>query len=290
MPESSEVTLTTEILCKYLCGKKLTKVVFESGRYEKNHPEGFTSLEKKLPLKLADVNSKGKFIWFDFTYKKDGVKKHIYAWNTLGLFGLWTMYRPTSCRYKFVFEDSNRKKLTAYYSDRTSYGTLKFTTDKDALDSKLKKLGPDVLKEDFDLSKVSKYKTPIVKILMDQNKVISGVGNYLSVEALYKAKISPHRIGSDLSDEEIENLTYALKYIVKLAYTNNEIGYMVGLADEGKNIKKINYHPDIKLKKGIQFKFQVYQRDTDRHGNKIRADKNLVKDRTTYWCPAVQKN
>ena len=99
--------------------------------------------------------------------------------------------------------------------------------------------------------------------------------------------MSPHRLGTSLSDEEIDNLAYWTKYLVKLAYIDNHVGYMVNLEGEANKIPRKNYHPDIKLKKK-QFQFVVYRKKTDPDGNKVKAD-NIIPGRTTYWVPAVQK-
>ena len=74
---------------------------------------------------------------------------------------------------------SNNKK--AYFSDQRNFGTFKFTNDEKVLKKKIKELTPDFLKdENFNLEKIRKYKIPIVKILMDQKKVGSGLGKLFS--------------------------------------------------------------------------------------------------------------
>ena len=172
-----------------------------------------------------------------------------------------------------------------------NFGTFKFSTDREALNKKISQLRPDFLKDDFDLDEIRGYKIPIVKILMDQKKVGSGLGNYLVAEILYRAGISPHRLGSKLSLADIKNLTYWIKYIVKLSYVDNHIGYMVNLDEEANRIKRKDYHPDIKLKERT-FKFMVYRKKLDPYGNKVRVDKIVGaggRMRGTYWVPAIQK-
>jgi formamidopyrimidine-DNA glycosylase len=280
MPEVSEVALTTDILNKYLKGKKLIAIKIDSGRYAKKPPEGLSDFKKKLPLKLVKVDSIGKFIWFEF---KTG-KSSWYIWNTLGLTGMWSVaLKPNS--YRLAFKFSNR---VIYYSDTRNFGTFKFTSDTAALNKKIKELTPDFLKtSNFSLVKVQKYKMPIVKILMDQKKVGSGLGNYLTAEILYRAKISPHRLGTKISNRELVTLKYWIKYVVKLAYIDNHTGYMVNLEEDADKIKRKKYHPKIKIRERT-FKFMVYRRKTDPYGNRVKADK-IIGGRSTYWVPSVQK-
>jgi formamidopyrimidine-DNA glycosylase len=282
MPEVCEVALTGEILEKYLKGKVLTDIEFVSGRYGpgRTKPVGFEEVHKLLPMKVVKVDTRGKFLWFDLVNDKD---QHLYVWNTFGLTGMWSLYEPKFWRATFTFE----KGLTAYFSDMRNFGTFKFSTSKPELDKKLKLLSPDFLKDnDFSLEKITKYKKPIVAVLMDQKAVGSGLGNYLVAEILYRACISPHRLGSSLTEDELDSLKYWIKYMVKLCYIDNHIGYMVNLEKETNQMKRKDYHADIRLG-DKEFDFQVYRKKIDPFGNKVKAEE-IIKGRTTYWVPSVQ--
>lgn len=288
MPEIAEIALTSEILKEHFKNKTLLDFVFVSGRYTKHEPSGFREFIEALPLKIKDINSRGKFMWFELYNPKNKNEDHWYIWNTFGLTGMWSLFEPKHERAILSFKDDE----IAYFSDMRNFGTFKFSNDQDALDKKIEELSPDFLKdEDFDLHRIQKYKIPIVKILMDQKKIGSGIGNYLAAEILYRAKISPHRKGNTLTDEEIETLEYWIKYVIKLSYVDNRIGYMVNLEDESQKIKRKKYHPDIKLKEKT-FKFLVYQKKEDPYGHKVKRDKIVGTGknmRTTFWVPVVQK-
>jgi formamidopyrimidine-DNA glycosylase len=283
MPEVPEIALTAEILGKYLIDKKLKSFDFVSGRWHNKDPPGYNDFVDALPLKVVDIDSMGKFLWFDLVDPKDE-DSHWYIWNTFGLTGMWSFFEPDHNRAELTFSGGK----TAYFSDMRNFGTFKFSQDRTALDKKLKQLSPDFLKDDdFTLSGITKYKIPIVKILMDQTKVGSGLGNYLTAEILYRAEISPHRPGNKLTKADIKRLIYWIKYVTKLAYTDNHIGYMINLETESNKIKKKKYHPDIKLEDD-EFQFLVYRQKEDPDGNKVKAE-NIIGNRKTYWVPAVQK-
>ncbi len=286
MPEIAEVALTAEILQKYLKNKTLISFDFISGRYTKKNPDGYNNFISALPLKVKKIDSRGKFMWFELFDPKN--KENIwYVWNTFGLTGMWSLSEVSHIRCALTFKND----LMAYFSDMRNFGTFKFSQDVNDLDKKLDELSPDFLKDnDFNLQRIKKFKIPIVKILMDQKKIGSGIGNYLAAEILYRAKISPHRLGSELSNDDIENLDYWIKYVIKLSYIDNHIGYMTNLDSEANKISRKNYHSDIKLKEKT-FKFLVYGKKTDPHGNKVIVDKivgNGANKRSTYWVPAVQ--
>lgn len=272
MPEVPEVALTAQILNKKLKNKELTKIRFISGKYTKKKPKEYEEFKKSLPLKIIKINSHGKFMWFE-------LQNNWFIWNTFGLTGLWSFYKPNFIRAILTI---NNKKL--YYSDQLNYGSFRFSKE---VNKKLKTLGPDFLKNDFTLNKITNYDLSIVKLLMDQKKIGSGLGNYLVAEILYKSRLSPYRLGSSLTKKEIKNLTYWIKYMTKLAYYDNHIGYMINLENEADKIKKIDYHPSIELNDDT-FTFDVYRQKEDTYGNKVKADK-IIDNRTTYWVPHIQK-
>ena len=280
MPEVSEVALTVEILSKHLKGKILISFDFVEGRFLRSPPKNFKKFNKALPLRVKKIDSKGKFIWFDLADEND---QHWYIFNTLGLTGMWSL---SEAKYTKAILSFTKNKI-AYFSDLRNFGTFIFTDNQDVLEKKLDTLGPDFLKQDFDISDIQTYDVPIIKLLMDQTKLGSGLGNYLTAEILYRAKLSPKRLGSSLSNSDVTRLTRWIKYTVKLSYVDNHIGYMKNLEKEADKIRRKNYHPDIKLKKK-EFEFLVYRQKTDPFGNKVKAD-NIIKGRTTYWVPKVQK-
>jgi formamidopyrimidine-DNA glycosylase len=205
-----------------------------------------------------------------------------------------------------MFQINNKQYL--YFVDQRHFGTFRITSDKSRLDKILGKLGPDMLQQPFTNKEfyqridnyMKKYdpNRKIIKILMDQSTsgLGSGLGNYLSVEVLYLAKISPHtKIKKIYDNLKLSNkLATSIKYIVKLAYMTADIGYFAILDNnlsrwitKLRKTKKQQYHPDIKLG-NKQFIFQVYRQKYDSKGNMVKADK-IIKDRTTYWVPSVQK-
>lgn len=266
MPEVAEVALTAEYLNKHIKNKKIVKIKFVSGRYNKKYPNGYLDFNKDLPMTINKVESKGKFIWFTL--------ENWYIWNTLGMSGYWSIFETKYVKTIIYFSEGTR----IYYSDVRNFGTFKFSKNELELEKKLISLTPDFLKDEvFNVEKILEYDVPIVKILMDQKKIGSGLGNYLVAEILYRAKISPWRLGSQVTKKELKILEYWIKYVVKLAYKYNKIY----------DIKKKNYHPLIKLKEK-NFRYLVYRRKNDPFGNNVIGDK-IVKDRTTYWVPKVQK-
>lgn len=303
MPELCEVIFLSMFLYKKLKNKELNNIKVLKGRYTHQKLNGLEEIKKVFPLRITKIDSKGKFLWFEF---KDKNNEKWYLLNTLGLTGYWDNdSEDVSNRIEFEF-DHNRNKIIYYFVDQRNFGTLEFTKDEKILNNKLNKLAPDFLKEELNydilkerINKLSNKKQDkeIVKILMsqDQNEALgSGLGNYLTAEILYKAKISPYRKLNSLSESEIKNLTDSIKYLTKQCYINNKTGYMEQFDEKTleKHYNKVkkgkypNYHPDVKIKD--DFEFNVYGLKKDPKGNTVSADK-IIPGRTTYWVPNIQK-
>ncbi|TPX36955.1 hypothetical protein SmJEL517_g00951 [Synchytrium microbalum] len=71
------------------------------------------------------------------------------------------------------------------------------------------------------LSQTSKRNAPIKSILLDQNAIVAGIGNYLVDEILYQAHVHPGQHGSVLSKEEAGNILTKMAEILKVAVEAN---------------------------------------------------------------------
>jgi len=279
MPEGPEVTIVSENLNKLLKDKYiLSYQLTDNGRYRKKGPDNCIPFGDSLPLKVKKVENKGKLIFFTFT---DG-KKEFYMLNTLGMSGVW--HKQTGKHTCFIFEyssspDEERGKEKIYFIDQRHFGTIKFLTNKEDLEKKLKDIGPDML-NDSKMSlklfkeRMMKYKHwNLVKALMCQ-KIISGIGNYLKSESLYHAKISPFLKVEDLSEDQFYQLYQSIRLKIVSSYN-----------DGGVSVKNFS---DIDDKKGqYHFSFEVYGKKEDKFGNKVERVV-LADKRSTFYVPKIQ--
>jgi len=188
--------------------------------------------------------------------------------------GSWRGVLEEHSRVGVVLSD----KSLVYFTDIRNFGTLNFSFSKEELNKKLKSLGPDMLsappsrEEFFKIVKRQKNKT-LPEFLMNQ-KMISGVGNYVKAEALYLARISPLRTCSSLSEKEIIDLQDSIDKVLSTSYNSG-----------GSTIKT---YRDVYGNVGtFTSRFLVYGNSVDPQGNKVQ--KLETKDgRTTFWVPAIQ--
>lgn len=269
MPEGPEVRRTTDGLVNCFLNKEIELLEFGSGRYSKKDPSGYLDFCEELPRLVTGVGCKGKFIYFLFA---DGSS----LWNTLGMSGYWSLQPGKHCRAVLTTSDHS----TMFYNDMRNFGTFKYVNSQEELDRKLSSIGPDLLSEDVSLEqfrqslcKGKRVHKPISQLLMDQS-VVSGVGNYLKAEILYNVRISPHRLCSEITEDEFQSLFHASRNIMKLSY-----------ASGGATIK--NYK-DTSGKNGVYTRrFAVYNQKTDPLGHIVIREKTADK-RTTHWVPEIQ--
>lgn len=303
MPEGPEIIITTQYLKTKLKKKKIESVEIVGGRYLHQVLKGI-DLTRNVPLTIEDIDSKGKFMWMTM---KDSAGNDLYMLNTFGMSGRWSFGDDPNARLKMIVKSNTtqNKTYTLYYVDQRNYGTIEFTTYYSDLQKKINKLAPDVLKTnmtDAELItmikkyiKTSKKNKNLVKVLMDQSAIVSGIGNYLVAEILYDAKLNPHKNLNELSDTSLHALAHSIRKITKYSYYDNTTGYMKHFkifmkthADRIDSGSFPNYHSDIKFDLKDGFKFRVYQQKLDPNGYVVIHDE-IVKGRTIHWVKEVQK-
>ena len=145
----------------------------------------------------------------------------------------------------------------------------------------VKNIGPDPLKPSFQFNQfvglIRKKKGVIKKILMDQN-VISGIGNIYADDILFAAKIHPLKKVEKLNDKELKSIFEAIKKILKKAIKlrgTSTSDYRDTAGKEGK-------YTEARL---------VYQREGEKclRGNGI-IKRIKIGGRSAHFCPVCQKS
>ena len=92
-------------------------------------------------------------------------------------------------------------------------------------DGLLKRLGPDPLNGDGPermVAKVAKSRKPIGELLMDQT-VAAGVGNIFRAELLYRARLSPFRVGKDVEEKTLRSIWKEAGVLMKAGMVDRRI-------------------------------------------------------------------
>jgi len=183
---------------------------------------------------------------------------------------------------------TNHKNISFYFYDQLSFGTLKAvdcdTNGETILEKKLKELGPDLLDHEttFELfkkqlrKKVNENKA-IGNVIVNQ-KIISGVGNYLRADSLWMAKLSPFHKVQYTSDDELKLLYESL------------IGLIWGDYNYEFAIKKKYIEPSLKLPHHYNRDFFIYNHSKDIYNNPVSKEQLFEgsQKRFIYWVKTSQ--
>jgi formamidopyrimidine-DNA glycosylase len=188
------------------------------------------------------------------------------------------------------------KNISFYFYDQLSFGTLKAVENgsgggdsnsntNPVLEKKLKELGPDLLHDGttFEIFKTQIRKKvnenkPIGNVIVNQ-KIISGVGNYLRADALWMAKILPFSKVKDIKDDDLKLL---YKSVVGLIW--GDYDYKIG-------VKKGYISSSLKLPNDYNRDFFIYRQDKDIYDNIVKKEELYEgsQKRFIYWVEKIQK-
>lgn len=265
MPELPEVeTIKREL--NVIINKKIVDVIVNNPKVIRE-PKKEKFIKELKNVVIKKIIRKGKLLIFELSSGKS-LTIHLKMTGQL-------IYPGNGKISRVSFKLSNNKLLD--FNDNRLFGELRIIDDWQKLKF-IKELGP----EPFDIS-ASKFKEMLVKkktkikvLLLDQ-KFLSGVGNLYANEALFRAKIDPRRPANSLSDKETALLFKEIKNTLSEAikYGGSSVDQYVQLS--GKPGNYVKYH-------------KVY----DREGEKCFKCRGIIKrislaGRGTYFCPVCQK-
>ncbi len=116
-----------------------------------------------------------------------------------------------------IFTLDNATQLV--FNDHRRFGMIYSILTSDIEEKFLYDLGIEPLSDNMSyeyLQQRLNRNVPIKNLLMD-NRIIVGVGNIYASESLFLSKILPTRLGSNLSEKEINNLVFAIKHVLTKA-------------------------------------------------------------------------
>ncbi len=302
MPEVVEIRKYADFLKSKMKGKFISKINIKNGRYKKHGPFPlYKEISKNLPLKVVDIKTKGKFMYII-------LENNFYILSTLGLSGGWVYkdklyefpilidyvkteiidsYKTRSLNHlnvEFEINKTSNSTKSIFFYDTLSFGTLKGIRSSEELEKKLESIGPDIMDisttfEIFkrQMSMSSQQDKAIGNVLMNQ-KVISGIGNYLRADILWYAKISPFAKVKDLKISNLKSI-YKICRILTWSDYNREKGIKLKMLDSKDKTPK-NYKRN----------FYIYMQNTNIYGKPVIKTPLYEgsQPRTIYWVKSRQ--
>jgi formamidopyrimidine-DNA glycosylase len=272
MPELPEVETIVQRLHSALKGKRIRSVeVFEPKIFRSPVQPAIQALSGSL---IREIRRKGKLIIF-------ALQPEMTLLLHLKMTGQ-PLLLPASTpidRHTHVIFDFYRTKVQLRYRDMRKFGFFSLIQkNADLQKSFLGRLGPDP----FELtpsrfSKILKQKDRMIKALLLDQSLISGLGNIYVDESLFRAQIHPETRPGYLSEPMLKKLHRTIKTVLNQAIKN-----------KGSTLR--NYRQPDGICGGFQDLHQVY----GRQGKPCRfcrtpIQKKRVAGRGTHFCPSCQK-
>lgn len=277
MPELPEIRLNYDLL-RTILQHKLIKIELTNSKFKSKVDKKLDQFNDLLPSIITNVGVKGKNLWFSLA-------NEWYVWISFGMSGQLSIDNNNNkspyTRLQLITKSKSNQSTTINYDDVRMFGHWYLYKNKNAFEKKYASIGPDILSsKNWSKSKIiERFRNlandkQITQALMNQ-KIWSGVGNYIKSESLYKAQISPYAKVKNLSDNHLLTLFKAIIKVINRSYKTQKSLY------KSKHEKPIPYEDYQKYMKVYNHKFDPYKNPV------IRATNTLDK-RTTYWVPKVQ--
>jgi formamidopyrimidine-DNA glycosylase len=263
MPELPEVETVRLDVLPFVKGKTIKNV----GIIDPRNIKGISPARFKKRIarqKIVDVKRRAKYLLFELDSGN-------YLVVHLGMTGR-LLFAPDDY-VKVIFNLSGNRAL--YYSDARLFGKVRFYENYPEL-----KLGPEPLSKDFTVDKfkgmLRQRKAAIKLVLLDQ-KFLSGLGNIYAIESLFRAGIHPKRRANGLKEHEIKKLHREIRRVLLQA-----LGHR-GTSD--------SWYRDARGRKGsFQLKLKVYgKEDEPCFKCKSKIKRIVMGQRGTYFCARCQK-
>ena len=245
MPELPEVESARSSIMKSCLGLRITGLnVIEQGFGPRQglfdeivYCDSITKTDMESVLlgkTLQQVHRKGKHLWFELCGTSLAVLFHFGMTGSFvfkdGDIPLYKSFKvseewpPKFTKLELNFE--NDIKLA--FCDPRRLARIRIRDDPRSKEP-ISELGLDPLLDGVDArylqQELRKYSAPIKSVLLDQEKIYSGIGNYIVDEVLYQAKIHPNSSSKCVAEStpHVETLAQVLRSVISVAVTQNEL-------------------------------------------------------------------
>jgi formamidopyrimidine-DNA glycosylase len=204
-------------------------LVFENGNDAKTEGQFQSFLIDKT---LESVHRKGKYMWFAFAGSKPAILFHfgmtgsfvvkdvaVLTHKTAKISG--EPWPPKFTKLRIVFDND----CELVFVDQRRFARIKLRNEPLA-EPPISELGIDPFAEELPsadtlVAMLSKYSSPIKSVLLDQNKVFCGIGNWVVDEVLYQAAVHPATPANEVDATQAEAILNKLSSILSIAIERN---------------------------------------------------------------------
>ena len=276
MPELPEVEHVVRALRRAVLGRQIVAVEIRLAKLIS--PTSTSIFNRKLKnARIESIGRRGKYILIELDSNRV-LAVHL---RMTGQFRVLTPDDPLPPHAHAIFYLDDERRLV--FRDQRQFGVMKLVARSQLSKTKgIKELAPEPFSDDFSVAYLketfARSRRTLKTLLLDQTRVL-GLGNIYAAEALFRARINPFKIASELSPRRVERLHQAIRDVLRAAVSGN-------------SARRINLENPDGFSYGEAFGkvWQVYEREGEpcfKCGTPIRRLTHA--GRSTYWCPNCQK-
>jgi formamidopyrimidine-DNA glycosylase len=274
MPELPEVETIARGLRRILPGRRILSVRLGKTDFIDDP----AAIEREIPgTRFLAIRRHGKFLLLDLE-SSNGSAQNFSLLIHLGMTGRLVAcdaQAPVVPHTHVFFTLDNGRQLR--YSDARRFGRLGLLPE-GSEDESLGSLGLDPLEmSEGQFRALLKNRRARIKALLLDQHVLSGIGNIYADESLWRARIHPIRLGTNLTADELRRLYRAVRAVLDDAIKLRGSS-IADYVDSDGNLG------------GFQRRHRVYQRQ----GRKCfrcqaRIQRMVVAGRSSHFCPRCQR-
>lgn len=273
MPEGDTIFRAARTLNRALAGKPVV-------RFESMFP-ALTRIHEDTPITgrtVEHVRSMGKHVLMEFS-------EGLILRTHMRMNGSWHIYRPGEAWHRPRID----MRIVVGTRDFEAVGfnipIAEFIHERNLRrHDELRRLGPDLLSEDFDetaaIARIrARPDTEIGQVLLTQ-RVMAGVGNVYKSEVLFACGVNPFVVTRAVSDEAVRRLVETARKFLRM----NVSGEMAAMTTYT-GLRRTTKRADPRERLWVYGRARLPCR---RCGTAIRVRAQGSDARLTYWCPACQ--
>ena len=287
MPELPEVEHVVRALRRAVLGRQIVAVEIRLAKLIS--PTSTSIFNRKLKnARIESIGRRGKYILIELE-KTDALPygrataPQVLAVHLrmTGQFRVLTPDDPLPPHAHAIFYLDDERRLV--FRDQRQFGVMKLVARSQLSKTKgIKELAPEPFSDDFSVAYLketfARSRRTLKTLLLDQTRVL-GLGNIYAAEALFRARINPFKVASELSSRRAERLHQAIRDVLRAAVSGN-------------SARRLNLENPNGFSYGEAFGkvWQVYEREGEpcfKCGTHIR--RLTHGGRSTYWCPRCQR-
>ena len=271
MPELPEVETTVRGLARILHGERIVRAEVRRANLRRPFPADL--VQALTGARVTGLSRRAKY----GLIHTDRNRTLIFH---LGMSGRWRIDPGELGKHDHLLLETAGHRLAL--NDARRFGSVDLVDDGDlAAWPAFKALGPEPLGEGLTaefLRRVTKGRKPAIKLLLLDQRVVSGLGNIYVCEALWRAGIDPRKPGGRVTGPQLARLVPSIKAVLEQS-----------IADGGSTLRDFA-QPDGELGY-FASRFDVYGREGApcRHEDGGLIRRIVQGGRSTWFCPKCQR-